>query len=349
MKAKTWNSWVLGSTLVILGIVAVVTMVIDPFLHYHKPLSFLEYPLKDERYINDGISRNYKYQALITGTSMCQNFKTSEFEELWNVSAIKVAYSGASYHELNSNIGRALEYNSELQYVLCSLDGTKLIAPADCDEYTGYPEYLYDNNPFNDVSYLLNKDVVPMTIAVVNYTRAGETTPTFDQYGSWSQYKTFGKDAVQASYTRLEFRDEEVTLSEVEKGMIKENIEQNYLATARENEDVEFYFFFPPYSICYWDALYRTRQLDAQLQAQEMAVELLLSADNVHVYAFDDCVEITGDLNNYTDTLHYGEWINSYIIQNIHKGNGELNKDNYQEYFDKIKILYSTYDYSVLD
>ena len=349
MKSRTWNKCVFGGTLVILGIVAVITIAIDPFLHYHKPLPFLEYPLKDERYINDGMSRNYEYQALITGTSMCQNFKTSEFEELWKVPAIKIAYSGASYHELNANIKRALEYNSELKYVMCSLDGTKLNSPADYDEYSEYPEYLYDNNPFNDVSYLLNKDVVPKTIAVINYTRAGEVTPTFDQYGSWSQYKTFGKEAVQASYTRLEPMAEELVLSEEDKKMIKENIEHNYLTTAKDNEDVEFYFFFPPYSICYWDALYRTRQLSAQLQAQEIAVELLLSADNVHVYAFDDCVKITGDLSNYTDTLHYGEWINSYIIQSIHEGKGELNKDNYKEYFEYIKTIYSTYDYSILD
>ncbi len=349
MKSKTWNSWVLGSTLAILVIIAAITILIDPFLHYHKPLSFLEYPLKDERYINDGISRNYEYQAMITGTSMCQNFKTSEFEELWKVPAIKIAYSGASYHELNANIERALSYNPDLKYILCSLDGTKLNSPSDFDEYSGYPDYLYDRNPFNDVSYLLNKDVVPKTVAVLNYTRAGEKTPTFDMYGSWSQYKTFGKETVQSSYTRLNPKEEELVLSEEDIAQIKENIEKNYLATAKENEEVEFYFFFPPYSICYWDALYRTKQLGAQLRAQELAVELLLSADNVHVFAFDDCVEITGDLDNYTDTLHYGDWINSYIIQNIYEGNGELKKDNYQTYFEQIEMIYSKYDYSVLD
>lgn len=349
MKSKTWNSWVLGSTLAILVIIAAITILIDPFLHYHKPLSFLEYPLKDERYINDGISRNYEYQAMITGTSMCQNFKTSEFEELWKVPAIKIAYSGASYHELNANIERALSYNPDLKYILCSLDGTKLNSPSDFDEYSGYPDYLYDRNPFNDVSYLLNKDVVPKTVAVLNYTRAGEKTPTFDMYGSWSQYKSFGKETVQSSYTRLNPKEEELVLSEEDKVQIKENIEKNYLATAKENEEVEFYFFFPPYSICYWDALYRTKQLGAQLRAQELAVELLLSADNVHVFAFDDCVEITGDLDNYTDTLHYGDWINSYIIQNIYEGNGELKKDNYQTYFEQIEMIYSKYDYSVLD
>lgn len=97
MNAKKWNIMVLSSTLVILALVAAVTIIIDPFLHYHKPLPGLEYPLKEERYQNDGIARHYEYEAIITGTSMTQNFKTSQFQQLWGAEAIKIAFSGASY------------------------------------------------------------------------------------------------------------------------------------------------------------------------------------------------------------------------------------------------------------
>ena len=83
MKENVWNKIVLGSTGAALILVAAVNMLIDPFLHYHAPLGGLQYPLKDERYQNDGIMRNYPYNAVITGTSMCQNFKPSEFDDLW--------------------------------------------------------------------------------------------------------------------------------------------------------------------------------------------------------------------------------------------------------------------------
>ena len=108
MKEKQWNIVVLGSTFGLILMVALVTMVIDPYLHYHKPWKVLEYPLKDERYINDGIARNYEYEAMITGTSMAQNFKASQMEELWQVPTIKTAYSGATFHELNKSIRRAI-------------------------------------------------------------------------------------------------------------------------------------------------------------------------------------------------------------------------------------------------
>ncbi|WP_302612487.1 penicillin-binding transpeptidase domain-containing protein [uncultured Muribaculum sp.] len=91
MKAKTWNLLVLGCTSGMLAVLAGVTIFVDPFLHYHGGQDFLEYPLKDERYQNDGIVRHYDYDSIITGTSMSQNFNCSEFDELWEAKSIKIA------------------------------------------------------------------------------------------------------------------------------------------------------------------------------------------------------------------------------------------------------------------
>ena len=195
MKAKPWNFLVIGATVLILALLAAATAVIDPFLHYHNPLPFLEYPLRDDRYENDGMARHYSYDSVLTGTSMSMNFKCSEFDALWDAQSLKIAYSGATFHELGENLRRCYSYRPKLRYVVCSLDGSRLNAPADGDAYTGYPVYLYDNNPWNDVYYLLNKEVVPKTLAVINYTRAGEKTPDRDLYGNWAQYKSFGRDA----------------------------------------------------------------------------------------------------------------------------------------------------------
>ena len=73
MKNRSWNIVVISGLLILLSLAGGMVYVIDPYLHYHKPLESLQYPLKDERYINDGIARNYEYEAMITGTSMTQN------------------------------------------------------------------------------------------------------------------------------------------------------------------------------------------------------------------------------------------------------------------------------------
>lgn len=347
MKAGKWNFIVIGCTAAALLILAGITMFIDPFMHYSKGRNFLEYPLKDERYQNDGIARYYDYDSIITGTSMCQNFNCSEFDEIWGAVAIKIANSGASYHESCENIRRALSHNGDVKNVLCSLDGNRLNYPASQDEYEGYPLYLYDSNPFNDVNYLLNKEVVPKTIAVLNYTRSGQKTTTMDEYGSWNRYKTFGRESVLASFNLLEERQEEWKLTDEDKQQIRENINDNFVKLAEKYPDTTFYFFFPPYSICYWEALVRTKQLSAQIEAQKIGAELLLSTDNIQVYDFSYRIDITGNLDNYTDTIHYGEWINSEMLQMMADGEGMLTSDNLDEYYDSIYKLYSEYDYTL--
>ncbi len=346
MKAGKWNGIVIGTTGLILLLLAGITIFVDPFLHYHKGQAFLEYPLKDERYQNDGIARHYEYDSIITGTSMCQNFKCSEFDQLWSANSVKLTSSGATYHESNENIRRALSYKEQVNYVVCSLDGNRLNYDAFEDEYEGMPEYLYDNNPFNDVKYVLNKEVIPKTIAVLNYTRAGEQTISMDDYGSWNRYKTFGKESVLSSFVLVEEAEEESALSAEDIQRITENISENFLKTAQMHPETTFYLFFPPYSICYWEALNRTKQLDMQIDAQIIGTELLLSAENIKVFDFSDRTDITGNLDNYTDTLHYGEWINSEILQRMKNGEGELTTENYKTYFENLKVLYKEFDYN---
>lgn len=347
MKARNWIVFVISGFCGCILLLSTATVIIDPFFHYHGPLSFLEYPCIYERYQNDGLARHMEYDAIITGTSMTQNFKCSEFDEFWETNSIKLSYSGASFHEINANLRRAFSYNPNVRYVLTSLDGNLLNYPADKDTYSGYPEYFFDNNPFNDVNYLLNKEIVPKTIAVVNYTRAGNRTLDRDEYSRWNQYKTFGYEAVINSFELIALGETEYKLSDEERIQITDNITDNYIQTALDNPDVEFYLFYPPYSVCYWEALQRSKQLQKQIDVQRLATELLLEVDNIHVYDFNSQTEITGDLNNYCDTLHYGEWINSEILKQIFAGESELTKDNYERYYKELQELYENYDYSL--
>lgn len=346
MDAKKWNFLVLGGTAGLFILLAVVTIIIDPFLHFHKPLEGLEYPLKDERYLNDGIARWYDYDAIITGTSMTQNFKVSEWNEKMGVNAIKTSYSGASFHELTQNLDRALGYHPDTKVVLCSLDSLFINYDADKDEYVGYPTYLFNANPFDDVEYVLNKEVIPKTIAVLNYTRAGEKTPSMDEYGNWDRYAVFGKAAVAQSVRAVEEKTEEGVVSEEDRKRARENVTKNWLRLVQDNPSTQFYLFFPPYSVAYWEALHKTKQIGVHFDLEMLATEILLQAENVHLFAFWHWTDVTGNLDNYMDSMHYSEEINSKIIEAMANGEGELTKENYKDYYEKVRNAYSCYDYA---
>lgn len=106
-------------------------IVIDPYFHYHGPLPQLSYRLYEERYVNDGISRHFSYDAIITGTSMAQNFKTTQMDELFGTHAVKEPFSGAGFQELSENLERALKRNEELKTILVAVDYNGLLRSYD--------------------------------------------------------------------------------------------------------------------------------------------------------------------------------------------------------------------------
>ena len=161
-SSKRWAILTMVTAAVLLVIMASVIIVVDPYFHYHKPLDGLYYELNNERSQNDGIIQHFDYDAMIIGTSMAENFKTSEADEIFDANFIKTTFAGGSYKELNDNIAKAIEYNPDLKLVIRPLDYAYLMDDADRirDDLGNYPYYLYDKNPFNDVNYFFNKDIL---------------------------------------------------------------------------------------------------------------------------------------------------------------------------------------------
>ena len=203
MKAKTWIVGWLILVLTALSLIAGLVYKIDPYFHYHKPnTDNYYYILNNQRSQNNGISKHFDYDALITGTSMTENFKTSEMDEIFGTNSIKVSYSGGSYKEINDNLIIALKSNPNLKTIVRCLDYGKILDDKDLmrRDLGTYPTYLYDNNPFNDVKYLFNKDVIfDRAYAMTIQNDEGGFKPgitSFDDYSRWQHQHTFGINTV---------------------------------------------------------------------------------------------------------------------------------------------------------
>ena len=329
---------------------------IDPYIHYHTPkIDKYFYKLDGdyERSLNDGISKNFDYDAIITGTSMTENFKSSEMDELFNCTSIKIPYAGSSFKEINDSLERAVKANPNIKYVVRSVDLGKLFDDKDLmrDEMGNYPFYLYDQNPFNDVEYVLNEDVIwdkvyPMTVKSKEGEEPGITS--FDQYASWHKSFNFGPDAVFEEYTSEGWDTAREIASSVKPQNVEPNISQNFVSIAKDNPDITFYYFFTPYSALWWKDYVDAGTLDELINAQIKTTELLLECENVKLYSFGDEFDITTNLNHYKDPYHYAEWINSFILEKMKDDEGLLTKENYESHFDEIHSFYKNFDFTSL-
>jgi hypothetical protein len=85
--------------------------------------------------------------------------------------------------------------------------------------------------------------------------------------------------------------------------------------------------------------------LNKNIEAQRIAIELLLECENIKVFSFVDEFEKACDLNNYKDNVHYREEINSYILECMKNGEHLVTKENCEEYFVGVEKFYCEYSY----
>ncbi|WP_314777723.1 hypothetical protein [uncultured Solobacterium sp.] len=358
MKNKTWLLIFSVVVLVCVVVISSLTVYVDPYMHYHKPLiNKFYYELDNQRSQNNGIIKHFDYDAVITGTSMTETFKTSEMDEIFGCNAIKVPFSGASFKEINDNLELALKTHPNIKYVIRSLDRYGFLAGKNAmrDDLGDYPTYLYDNNPFNDIEYLLNRDVLynriyNMAVDAKYQGKVGITS--FDEYSNWMKHYKFGKDAVlRALFEDREYKfydaEQTETLSDEERETIRETVVQNITALADLYPNTQFYYFLPPYSAAYWGSLRQRGELKKQIEIEEYALSLIVSHKNIHLFGWNR-FDITDNLNNYKDFTHYGEWVNSWMLYQMHQDIGRLDESNYQTYLKELYNHYMDFDYNSL-
>ncbi len=343
---------------VTLGIAGKCVVEVDPFFHYHRPdTEKYYYVLNNQRSQNDGISKKFDYNMMITGTSMTENFKTTEANEIWaeeGVNAIKVPYSGGFYKEINDNLARALEYNTNLHTIIRGLDigSWYFLASKDAmrPNLGEYPTYLYDNNIWNDVEYIFNRDVIFNRVYPMLTETVEPGITSFDDYSNWMSSYTFGAETVMELIGEVSDLTigEPVYLTEQEREQLLGNIHQNVISLAEKYPDVDFYYFFTPYSIVFWRERVQNGDIYRQIEAERLAIEEILKCDNIKLYSFNNRTDITTDLNNYKDSAHYGEWINSLMLRWMHDGKYLLTEENYEAYLEAELAFYTSYDYGCL-
>lgn len=360
-KIRT-HMWIIGYLLLVIsGLVYIAYWVVkvDPFFHYHKPdTAHYYYSLYNERNQNDGIIRQFDYDAMITGTSMVENVKTSEMDQIFGTHSIKVPYSGGSYKEINDNVRKALENNSDLQIVIRGFDMNYLIWDKDImrEDLGVYPTYLYDNYMYNDLAYVFNRDVIFNTVFPMVVTQPEEDDfvagiTSFDEYSNWMNLDSpkFGVKAVCPKGIDAPKSVEPVHLSESEKEILLGNIRQNVTSLSSEYPNVTFYYFIAPYSIAWWRDLVDNGSIYRQVEAEQIFIEEVLKCNNVKLYSFNNMSDITTDLNNYKDTIHYASWVNSLILRYMKEGKCLLTSENYRDYLDAELSFYTSYDYTQLN
>jgi hypothetical protein len=333
-KSKNFIKRILAAIIIVAVLIGAIVYAFDPFYHYHKPWFGLKAVLSDKEYQCIGTLRNFDYDALLVGSSVMENNNNRWYDEAYGVKSIKAIRSYGATADLCYLMDAAYEHH-DIKRVFYNIDPSSLSASAETTyESTGCPMYLYDKNPFNDVRYLFNKDVL---FEKIPYEIANSFMGNYDEGLSynWAKWKSFGSEMALGLY----HRQKEVTPM-MEETAYQEQLDANIaLLTAQvENHpETEFIFFYPIYSMLWWDGVVRTGERDAYIYNELQMTRALLQYDNVRIFCFQAQEEIATNLDLYMDSIHFSQDINRLMLDEILAGEYEMTLDNYQQMLGEVK------------
>lgn len=352
MNSKRWACRVIGAYVLLLCLTAVAVFIVDPYFHYHAPLEGMSYVMDEAEYVNDGITKNFDYDMVITGSSTTRGFSTEAADELFRSKSVRLTFLGEGFRRVNDNLQTAVRTHPDLKLVIRGVDTLFFVTEEDWLGYDSYPEYLYDDCLGNDVYYVFNGDVLlgkvfPEVIRSFRREPAQGFDAYIDKYG-----EAGSRESVMADYKRPEKEERIVDEAETKQMLLtlENNLQKNVIAIMEENPDITFYLFLPPYSILWWDQYhqYGSEVLERRILMEKYAIEKLLTCENVRLFSFTSNGEWICNFENYCDSVHYTKDANTQILKWMRDGEYELTQDNYMQYIDSITEFLCNYDYDAL-
>jgi len=238
-----------------------------------------------------------------------------------------------------------VEQNPNLEKVIMGLDTFAFMVDKDYSSYEK-PMYLYDNNLFNDGLYLLNMDGVLEAKKVLDYTSNGGATTSMDDYQNYVSSNTFSRESVIRRCADIFPAEQNASVNMEElKNRIMENLEQNLVPTIEKNKEVEFLFYFPPYSIVRWG---NTSNIAEEMESMKIIVERLIRYENVSLYFYQGEQDVITDLEHYMDTIHFDSVVANQIVDYIAEDDNKLTVDNYENVLDEFEGFIKHYNYNLL-
>ena len=333
---------------------ALVIVLIDPFHHYHAPWFGMPIVLEEVVYQTPGNATNLDYTSAIVGTSMTENFRVSWFDEEMGWDTMKLCYSGAASSDIQAIMNSVYDNGRQVEHILMDLNDYQLTGNPDA-VYVDRPDYLYNKNILDDYQYVYNRDVFVLGAERVIASLQGQQSNVETAY-TWDGEELFGKERVleasrQTKEMLLRKMEEKAASRTVGKGdnpldVCQRNLD-NIIPFIAGHPETEFFIFFPPYSMIYWEQVVIEEELEEKMAVYQYAIEQLMPYENVRIYYFqgEDFVE---DLDEYRDATHHKPEYNRYIFECIKEDKKRLTEENHMEELEKVYQRAKNYDYELL-
>ena len=350
MSEKSIRNFITAFVLTIaagLLIPAIAIAIVDPFFHYHAPLENFPYVVDDQVDMNPGLAAHMDYEGVLLGSSMTVAFDTDWFVEDMGIKTQKLSYNGAYPKDQAIIMDKIFTAKGDnVKRVFLCID--ELNYSSDINQ-TKYPvtDYIYDENPFDDVKYLWNKTVL-LDYVIKPLIDRSDASEWNMLYKPWWQPMNYNLANVRLYYEPAPEIVDTTSTEEYIAG-IKANLDANIIPYIEAHPDTTYTVFYPPYSILYWYDAYRQGRIDKMAGKYDYMTRRLLEYDNVEIFFFQNDADIICNFDNYADYTHYRPEVCHYMVDCMSEGIHKVTLDNLDEELMALRDLAYNYDYESID
>lgn len=304
-----------------------INFTIDPFQIYKKATYHKTIFMKGF-YLNAGLIKNYDFDSVSIGSSMTQNFIINDLKKNLNFKyPIKLPISGGSMIEHYTALDSAIK-TKKVKNVLFGIDIVSLK-----NSENRLPTYLYDINLLNDYKYLYSIDTLKRSITYpfLHFT-LNTNHPRLD-YNLMFQWQHNYKESDFSRDKVIKRFNKKITYlynTENQDNLLNERINNfnKYILTLVEgNPNINFIFFYPPYSILFYKTM-SENSLNYFLKTKKYINKVLRTKANVKLFDFQTELDVITNLNNYRDLIHYHQNINIWMTENIKNNKYLISSDD---------------------
>jgi hypothetical protein len=282
-----------------------------------------------------GIAENYNYGAAIIGSSMAVQFDMAFFKREMHMEPVKLAIGGITIPDTKV-IYDAVQKNGGAKVIMINIDINGFNREYDIDNPFGLiPRFLQkggiSGGVLNNLRYLFMYEVwfrlIPANLAARGIVRIGLDYPSVTKKlnidtayaGSYPP----SKQVVIDNYIQNRFAATKENPLGMEERMRK-NIDEFLTRVLREKrEGQSLVFAFPPYSALYWYITQKDGTFSALMSAKSFFIEKCEGTEGVRVVDMQD-IDEAADLENYADTTHYGDCVQSVYARALLDGSRDV-------------------------
>ena len=319
MTRKRWCLLTTAMLALALLLIIALVVIVDPFEIYHRA-AFYNPPYESETqmYCGAGVAKSYTYDSIIAGSSMTENCRPSVYDDAL----------GGRFVKLSMNAGQSLDHAKMMEIAFRTHDVKHVVYGMDFFSFSLYytnqkaqtPDYLYDDNLFNDVRYWFNKSVlfssIPKALARIG---TPDEDYTRDAMYAWEPPTMPGEAGLRAGINLSAPIPAQNDTARGEE-FARLGLEHNLLPFIRAHRDTTFTIFFPPYSLLYWADQAARGNLDTCIVQKNLMAETLLAEPNVRLFDFQAHFDWIENYDLYYDLIHYISVVNDDMAYMIADG-----------------------------